>query len=54
MALNEEEKKQDNKKEKLTESLHLTVEMTKECPADNLNPRKRHTNEVTAETTKRL
>ena len=52
-VLNEEERKQENKNEKLTKSLHLTHEMTRRSNY-NLNPRKLRTNKVNAETTKRL
>ena len=38
LVLNEEERKQENKKEKLTKSLHLTHEMTRRSNY-NLNPR---------------
>ena len=38
LVLNEEERKQENKKEKLTKSLHLTHEMTRRLNY-NLNPR---------------
>ena len=44
-----------NKEEKVTESLHLTVEMTRRSNYNlRLNLRKLRVNEITAETTRRL
>ena len=56
MLLNEEERKQKNKKEKQTESLNMTVEMTRRSNylIMTLNLRKLCINKITAETTKRL
>ena len=53
MVLNNEKRKQGNKKEKLTESLHLTVKIARRSNY-NIDLIKLHINKITAKTTKRL
>ena len=53
LVLNEQRRKQGNKKEKLTESLHLTVKKARRSNY-NIDLREHHKNKITAETTERL
>ena len=53
LVLNEQKRKQGNKKEKLTQSLHLTVKKARRSNY-NIDLRELRKNKITAEATKRL